>query len=74
MHIANPARASREAIDRFKADRQHRRDLVPFSDVLREFGPDVAYREARVPGEVIQQQIEEIFAERGYAVDPEVRS
>ncbi|OYW67140.1 MAG: hypothetical protein B7Z40_08580 [Bosea sp. 12-68-7] len=49
------------------------RDLVPFVDVLREFGPDVARREARVPGEVIQKEIAEIFAERGYVVD-EVRS
>lgn len=52
--------------------RQRRRDLVPYSDVLREFGPEVARREARVPGEVIQKEIAEIFAECGYVA--EVRS
>lgn len=55
--------------DDSEADRQRRRDLVPFHDVLREFGPDVARREARVPAHVIQKEIEEIFAERGYVAD-----
>lgn len=50
------------------------RDLVPFDEVLREFGPDVARREARVPAHVIEQEIREIFAERGYVAEPEVRS
>ncbi len=57
-----------------EADRQRRRDLVPFSDVLREVGPAVARREARVPAHVIEAEIREIFAECGYVADPEVRS
>lgn len=56
-----------------EANRQRRRDLVPYADVLREFGPEVARREARVPAEVIQREITEIFAERGYVAE-EVRS
>lgn len=58
--------------DDSEAARQRRRDLIPYADVLREFGPDVARREARVPAEVIQREITEIFAERGYVA--EVRS
>lgn len=57
-----------------EAARQRLRDLVPFSDVLREFGPEVARRESRPPAEVIQREIQEIFAERGYVAEPEVRS
>lgn len=54
------------------AENGHLRDLGPYHDVLREFGEEVASREARVPAEVIQRRIEEIFAERGYVVE-EVR-
>lgn len=55
--------------DDYVAEPGSLRDLIPYADVLREFGPDVARKEARVPAEVIQRQIEEIFAERGYVAD-----
>lgn len=32
-----------------RAERDRRRDLVPYSEVLREFGPEIANTEARPP-------------------------
>ncbi len=36
-------------------DADRRRDLVPYSEVLREFGPEIAHREARPPIEQRQR-------------------
>lgn len=55
--------------DDYVAEPVSRRDLIPFHDVLREFGPTVARREARVPAHVIEREIREIFAERGYVAE-----
>ena len=59
--------------DYSEADRQRRRDLIPYAEVLREFGPAIARREARAPAEVINAEVRDILAERGYVAD-EVRS
>lgn len=46
------------------------RDLVPFNEIVREFGVDLAYLKGRVPAHVIQDKIEEILVERGYVAEP----
>lgn len=50
-------------------DVERRRDLVPYAEVLREFGPEIAHREARPPIEVRQRvdaAVAKLLAEVGY--------
>lgn len=53
-------------------DADRRRDLVPYSEVLQEFGLEIANREARPPIEQRQRvdaAIAKIFADIGYVPD-----
>lgn len=55
-----------------RAERERLRDLVPYSEVLSEFGREIADREARPPVEHRQRvdaAVAKLFADIGYAPD-----
>lgn len=53
-------------------DADRRRDLVPYDEVLREMGPEIANREARPPvdkGRLAEQRLNTMFKRLGYRPD-----
>ena len=53
-------------------DADRRRDLVPYNEVLREFGPEIADSEARPPvdkGRLAEQRLNTMFKRLGYRPD-----
>lgn len=55
-----------------RAERERRRDLVPYDEVLREMGKEIAEREARPPvdkGRLAAQRLASMFEGLGYRPD-----
>ena len=50
-------------------DADRRRDLVSYNEVLKEFGPEIAAREARPPRSRIDELMAALFRELGYWPD-----